>query len=149
MKGRGEKVREEEREEEDVVEFIAKGKKKGKTKIEKKTRVKKPNKYTEEWIKILFESSNAVSTNDHVFKDPYFLCRDAICPKTDGSNLFMYFYHNRTLNLPICNPWNRNMAKLIFLEVFLDVDLVKPLINSYNLATKSLHKHNGSILYTI
>ena len=41
------------------------------------------------------------------------------------------------------------MEKLIFPKVFIDVDLVKDLINSYNLATKSFHRHNGSILCTI
>ena len=41
------------------------------------------------------------------------------------------------------------MAKLIFPEVFLDVDLVKTLTNSYNLATKYFHSHDASIFYTI
>ena len=139
--------REEEiQEEEDVVEVTAKGNKKVKAKVEKKTRVQKPNKYIEERIKLLLRSSNVVSTNDHVFKDPYFLCRDAICPQTKGSSLFMYFYHNRNLNIPICNPWKRNMEKLILFQVFINVDVVKDLINSYNPATRSFHRHNGSIL---
>ena len=71
---------EEMHEEEDVVKVIVEGKKKGKAKAEKKTRVMKPNKYTEKWIKLLPGSSNAVYANNHIFKDPYFLCRDAICP---------------------------------------------------------------------
>ena len=71
---------EEMQEEEDVVEVIAEGKKKGKAKAKNKTRVRKPNKYAEEWIKLLPRSSNAVFMNDHIFKDPYFLCRDSICP---------------------------------------------------------------------
>lgn len=100
-------------------------------------------------MKILPGSSNTISANDHVFKNPYFLCKDAIFPKIDGFNFFMHFYLNRTLNLPICNPSNMNMAKLVFLEVFIDVDLVKALINLYNPATKSFHRHNGSILCTI
>ena len=78
-------------EEEDVVEVTTKGNKKGKIKTKKKTSGRKPNKYVEEWIKLLPRSSNVVSMNDHIFKDPYFLCKDAICPKTDGSTLFMYF----------------------------------------------------------
>ena len=41
------------------------------------------------------------------------------------------------------------MEKLILPKVFLDVDLVKALISSYNPATKSFHRHNGSILCTI
>ena len=39
--------------------------------------------------------------------------------------------------------------KLIFLEVFIDVDLVKALINSYNPATNFFHRSNRSILCTI
>ena len=39
--------------------------------------------------------------------------------------------------------------KFIFPKLFVDVDLVKVLINSYNPTTKSFHKHNGSILCTI
>ena len=116
---RGDKMEEEK----GVVKVIAEGKNMGKAKTKKKTRVKKPNKYVEEWIEILPWPSIVVSTNDYIFKDLYFLCRDAICPKTDGFSLFMYFYHNRNLNVPICYPWKRNMEKLIFPEVFLDVDL--------------------------
>ena len=41
------------------------------------------------------------------------------------------------------------MAKLIFLEVFVDMDLLKALKNSYNLVTRSFHRHNGSILCTL
>ena len=100
---------EEMQEEEDVVEVIAKGKKKGKAKAEKKTRVRKPNKYVEEWIKLLPRSSNAVSMNDHIYRDPYFLYRDAICPQTNGFSSFMYFYLYRNLNVLISNPWKRNM----------------------------------------
>ena len=142
--------REEEiQEEEHVVEVTFEGKKKGKAKAKKKTKVRKPNKYTEEWTKLLPRSSNVVSMNNHVFKEPYFLCKDVVCPQTNGFSLFMYFYHNRNMNIPIYNPWKRNMENLIFLKVFIDVDLVKALINSYNPATKSFHRHNGSILCTI
>ena len=41
------------------------------------------------------------------------------------------------------------MEKLIFPKVFVDVNLVKALINSYNLVTKSFNRHNGSILCTL
>ena len=71
---------EEMQEEEDVVEVTIEGKKKGKAKAKKKTRVQKPNKYIEEWIKLLPRSSSVVFANDHVFKDPYFLWRYVICP---------------------------------------------------------------------
>ena len=56
----------------------------------------------------------------------------AQCPRIDGFDLFMYFYQNIIENVPVCNPWNKNMEKLIFLEVFVDVDLLKALINSNN-----------------
>ena len=81
-------------------------------------------------MKILLGSSNVISANDHVFKEPYFLCKDAQCPKIDGFSLFMYFYQNRTKNILVCNLWNINMEKLIFPEVFFDVELLKALINS-------------------
>ena len=51
--------------------------------------------------------------------------------------------------MPVCNPWNRNMEKLIFPKVFIDVDLLKVLINSYNLRTRTFHRHNGSVLCTL
>ena len=41
------------------------------------------------------------------------------------------------------------MEKLIFPEVFIDVDLLKALINSYNPTTRTFHRHNGSILCTL
>ena len=101
---------EEDEEEDDVVEVTAQGKrKKIVVKTEKKSRVRKPNKHAEDWLKLLSGSSNAISTNDHVFRDPYFLVRDAQCPRTDGFDLFLYFYENRTHKVPVCNPWNRNM----------------------------------------
>ena len=87
--------------------------------------------------------------NENVLKDHFFLCRDAQYPKINGFNLFMHFYQNRTENILVYNPWNRNMEKLIFLEVFVDVDLLKALIKSYNLATRTFQKHNGSILCTL
>jgi hypothetical protein len=62
----------------DVVEVIVEGKiKKGVVKTEKKSRVKKPNKHAEDWLKLLPGSSNVISTNDHIFRDHYFLVRDA------------------------------------------------------------------------
>ena len=81
-------------EEGEDVEVTTEGKEEGTAKAKKKTRVKKPKKHAEEWMKILSGSSNAISSNDHVFIDPYFLCKDAMCPKIDGFNLFMYFYQN-------------------------------------------------------
>jgi len=41
------------------------------------------------------------------------------------------------------------MAKLIFPEVFVDVDLLKSLINAYNPVTRTFHRHNGSGLCTL
>ena len=61
----------------------------------------------------------------------------------------MYFYQNRIEDVLVCNLWNRNMAKLIFPEVFIDVDLLKALINSYNPITRAFHRHNGSVLCTL
>ena len=83
---------EEDTEEEEVEEVTIEGKKKGKDKTKKKSRNRKLNKYIEEWIQILLGSSSSISTNDHTFKDSYFLCRDVNHPCTNGHNLIMYFY---------------------------------------------------------
>lgn len=141
---------EEEEDDDDVIEITAQGKrKKTPVKTEKKSRVRKPNKHVEDWLKLLPRSSNAISTNDHIFRDPHALVRDVECPRTDGFELFIYFYENKTYKVPICNPWNRNIANLICPEVFIDVDLVKALIKSYNLVTRNFHRHNGSFLCTL
>lgn len=66
--------------------------KKSAIKTEKKSRVRKPNKHVEDWLKLLPGSLNAISANDHIFRDPYFMVRDAQCPRIDGFNLFLYFY---------------------------------------------------------
>ena len=44
------------------------------------------------------------------------------------------------------NPWEKNLGKLLALEVFVDVELVKELIKSYNLATKTFYNEDRSIL---
>ena len=80
-----------------------------------------------EWIKLFLGSTNVNSIDDHVFFDPYANCRDARCPSTTGSKLFYFFYCNRDKKVPVCNPLKKNLAKLIFLEVFIDVDLMKAL----------------------
>ena len=52
----------------DVVEVTPKGKRKKSTaKTEKKSRVRKPNKHVEDWLKILPGSSNVILANDHIF----------------------------------------------------------------------------------
>ena len=77
------------------------------------------------------------------------MVRDAECQRVTGYDLCMFFYQNRIENVPVCNPWNKNMAKLIFPKVFIDVDLLKALINSYNPITRAFHRHNGSVLCTL
>ena len=133
----------------DIVEVTPGGKrKKPIVKLEKRTRLRKPNKHVEDWLKILPGSLSAILENDHIFRDPYFLVHDSKFPRTNGFDLFMFFYQNRIEKLPVCNPWNRNMEKLIFPEVFIDVDLLKALINAYNLTTQTFHRHNESVLCT-
>lgn len=85
---------------------------------------------------MLPDFSNAISKNDHDFREPYSLCKDATCPSVDEYELFRYFYNKRFSKILVCNSWKNNLAKLIFLEVFVDVNLVKALIKSYNIATK-------------
>ena len=98
-----EEVLEEELEVEDegeiVVEITPEGKRKKTTaKKEKKSRVRKRNKHGKDRLKILPGSSNAISENDHIFRDPYFLVRDSEWPRTNGFDLFMFFYQNRIEN---------------------------------------------------
>ena len=88
-------------EREEVEEVSTSKGSKGKRKSEKKTRDRKSKKYAKEWIKILLGSSNKISTNDHDFKDPCFLCREANFPNTNGYDLFMFFYCNKIMNAPI------------------------------------------------
>ena len=92
-----------------------------------KARQRKPSRFPEEWVKLFPESTNANSADEHVFFDPYANCRDARCPHSNGGELFYYFYCNREKKVPVCNPWKKNLAKLIFPEVFLDIDLMKAL----------------------
>lgn len=107
---------------------------------------RKPNKYVEEWMKILLGSSNAMSADGKDFIDLYAKCRDSLVLDTNRYELFMFFYCNKVEGSPICNPWNHNLAKLIFPDVFVDVDLMKELIKAYNLVTRGFHRHDGNIL---
>ena len=44
----------------------------------RKTRIRKPNKYVDDWMKLFLGSSDVILENDHDFRDPYVYCRDAI-----------------------------------------------------------------------
>lgn len=63
--------------------------------------------------------------------------------------MFYYFYCNRDKKILVSHPWKKNLAKLIFLEVFLDIDLMKPLFRCYNPATKSFQKKDGTVMCTL
>lgn len=74
-----EEVREEEVEVEDegddVVEVTAEGKrKKSVVKTKNNSRVRKPNKHAEDWLKLLPGSSNAISANDYILHRHLFSC---------------------------------------------------------------------------
>ena len=69
-----------------------------------KTRQKKPSQFLEEWVKLFPRSTNANSTDDHAFFDPYAKFRDARCLGTNGAELFSFFYYNQEKKVPICNP---------------------------------------------
>ena len=94
-----------------------------------KARQRKPSRFPEEWVKTLPGSTNANSADEHIFFDPYAKCRDARCPDANGGEPFYYFYCNREKKVPVCNPWKKNLAKLIVPEVFLDIDLMKACFN--------------------
>lgn len=103
----------------------------------------------EEWIKLFLESSNVILVDDHEFKDPYIFFRDSTCHGITSYELLIYFYHNIVEKIPICNPWKKNLEKLIFQEVLMDIYLVKALIKSYNPAMKYFHRTDGTILCTL
>ena len=92
-----------------------------------KARQRKPSRFLEEWVKLFLGSTNANFADEHIFFDPYANCRDARCPGTNGGELFYYFYCNREKKVTVCNPWKKNLAKLIFPKVFLDIYLMKAL----------------------
>lgn len=103
-----------------------------------KTRQRRQNKYVDEWIRLPLGSSNAILENDHDLRDPYMYYRDSICPYTNGYDLFIFFYINKFKKPPSSTPRQRNFTKLIFPEVYVDVGLLKALIESYNPKKKSL-----------
>ena len=114
-----------------------------------KTRQRKLNKYIEEWMKLIPSSSNVISMNEHDFIDHYTFWKDVVCLDTNGYKLFMFFFSNRFGKALVCNPWVRNLGKLIFPKVYVAIELFKALIKSYKLVTKSFLKHYGSILCTL
>lgn len=93
--------------------------------------------------------SNPQSANLDILIDPYSFRIDAKVPKTNENELFLFFYNNRLSELPISNPWDRNLAKLIMLEVIVDVDLVKALIKAYDPMTHGFHRKDRSVLCTL
>lgn len=98
---------------------------------------KSSSPFTDEWLHFLPGSSNLQSSNDHDFRDPYNSCRDAKVADRNESKLFWYFYKNKLEKVPISNPWNINLGKLIIPEVFIDIDLKKVLIKEYNPTSKA------------
>ena len=114
-----------------------------------KTRQRKPRRFAKEWIKLFLDSTNANSMDDHAFFDPYARCRDAKCLDVTSSEVFYFFYCNREKKILVCNPWKNNLAKLIFLQVFVDLDVMKALFQCYNPATKSFHRKDGIVLCTL
>ena len=103
----------------------------------------------DEWMKILPGTSNLQSTNDHAFRYPYLFCRDGEVPDRNESELFWFFYKNKIDKVPISNPWTRNLGKLIMPDVFVDVDLLKELIKSYNPVSMSFNRKDRSIFLAL
>lgn len=115
--------------------------------VQEKEKVSCP--FSDEWDYFLPGSSNVQSTNSPILKDPYHFCRDVIVPETNGNELFYFFYNNILYKPPISNLWNKNLGKLILLEVFVNVDLIKALIKVYNIVGHAYHKKDRSILCTL
>lgn len=70
-------------------------------------------------------------------------------PKTNAREMFLFFYKNRFRGNPISNPWDRNLGKLLCPVVFMDIDLVKALVKSYNPAIRAFHRQDKSILCSL
>ena len=89
---------------------------------------------------------NHKNANAGIFKDVYFLCKDVVVPNTNAYELFWFFYNNKIKGCLVSNPWEKNLGRLLVLEVFVDVDLVKALIKSYNPSIKTFYNEDRSIL---
>lgn len=97
------------------------------------SKAKIPSPFADEWLHYFPGSSNLQFVNAHAFRDQYSFYRNVEVSDRNGNELFWVFHNNR-------NPCIRNWGKLIFLEVFVDVDLLKALIKSYNLVSHAFHK---------
>lgn len=49
-----------------------------------------------------------------------------------GHELFLFHYLRRDEPMPISNPWNTNLGKLVVPNIFVDIDLLKLLVRHYD-----------------
>ena len=105
-----------------------------------------PYPYPEEWVHWYPGSSNHKNANADIFKDVYYLCKDAMVPNTNANKLFWFFYNNKNRGFQLSNPWEKNLVKLLAPKVFVDVNLVKTLVKSYKPSTKTFYNEDSNIL---
>lgn len=61
----------------------------------------------------------------------------------------VYWYQKRNDKVPASNPWTLDLAKLIVPNVFIDIELIKDLSNSYHAPTKTARLPNGGCLFDV
>lgn len=66
-----------------------------------------------------------------------------------GHELLFFGYKRRDALEPISNLWKRNLGKLVVPNVFVDVELMKALVNCYNPRTKTICDYRGNTLVVI
>lgn len=66
-----------------------------------------------------------------------------------GHELFLFGYKRRKAPEPISNLWKRNLGKLVVPNVFVDVELMKALVDSYDPKTKTIYDYRGNPMVAI
>jgi hypothetical protein len=63
-----------------------------------------------------------------------------------GYELFIYHYENKYRFELVYNPWRLNLGRLVVLNVFVDVELIKALANKYDPNRATIKLHDGFYL---
>lgn len=66
-----------------------------------------------------------------------------------GHELFLFSYKRRDAPEPISNLWKKNLGKLVVLNVFVDVELMKALVDCHDPRTKTICDYQGNPLVVI
>lgn len=55
-----------------------------------------------------------------------------------GHELFLFHYLRKNEPIPISNPWNTCLGKLVVPNIFISIDLLKLLVRHYNIDKQSI-----------